>query len=126
MRLALLPFIVPFVVAIGEYVLVEPHDNPRVNSGTILLGFLLFMAQVVVGIPSLLALDSMKKGLWGYVATGATFTIVFSLTLGLAMRKDPANPTGGFVFSVLLCLGVPLIAGYALAFCLRRYCEDSA
>jgi hypothetical protein len=76
--------------------------------------------QVVVGLPSLLALDRFRSGVRGYLATGGGIALVLSYLIGPMFAEDFGESRGRTVCWSLPFLGPPIVMSYLLAFVLRK------
>ena len=130
-RLVLLPFPLSLFLSmsalqISDHLLRPDRSNivPG-EAGEYIGGVLLIVSavalQVVVGMPSLLALDYARSGARGYLATATTSALILSLLLATMLQAPQFGETLRWMFSrILLFLGIPLVLSYLLAFYLRR------
>jgi len=128
-RLLLLPFPLTVFVCASEMAILKVY-GPW-NWDQYVVGVISGMAcseapQVVVGLPSLLALDRFRSGARGYLATGGGIALVVSFLLGWIFAEDFGESRGRMVCWSLLFVGPPIVMSYLLAFVLRKRMEESA
>ncbi len=125
-RLLFIPFPIATVacfvlVSVLDYML-RPDRSDIVSGepGEMLGGILIFVAvgglQAVIGIPSLLILDSKHAKINAFLAIGTVLALGFSSFLALMLRAPQFGETFLWMFSWIFCLfGLPLIGCYCLA-----------
>ncbi len=136
-RLMLLPF--PAAVILSFYSLVVAdhvlrpdrsgleHGGPGEFAGGIAVLFLTVILQALWGAPSLLALDSWRTGLRGYLAAGVASSVGLSLAVATLIRAPQFGETLAWMFSrVLLFFGIPLLLSYVAALFLRTHATRKA
>lgn len=130
-RLMLLPFplaifLIMSAMHITELLLRPDHSNIESDDADIVIGrfvgfLLVAFLQLLVGIPSLLVLDTTRSGVRGYLVTAAVIALLLSLSWAAFLQAQTSSETLGWLFPrVLFFIGPPLVLSYLLAFSLRR------
>jgi hypothetical protein len=131
LRLAALPFPSSFALgAIALNVLFhgrrigDTNAEPGEEIGRVLLILFAGALQVVLGLPSLLALDVRRSGVRGYFLVGVFSGLALSFLLAFALHAPQFGETAASLsLYVFLFLGIPIICSYLLAFFIRRCYE---
>ena len=129
-RLTLLPFPAAFFISMLALQVTDQILHPdrthfeSGEPGEEIGGFILYafaaMLQIIVGVPSLLALDSANGGIRRYLATVVTIAVILSLLVAGMFHSPQLGETFGWMSTrVLIFLGVPLVYCYLLALYLR-------
>ena len=126
LRYVLLPF--PVAIALSFAVLVATDyimrpdrsgiefGGPTVFIGSVAILVLTIVLQALWGIPSLLLLDSWRRGFSSYAVTGVASSALLSLGFAAILRSPQFGETLQWMFwHVMLFFGISLSLSYMLA-----------
>jgi hypothetical protein len=134
LRLLICPFPISVfmamtIIGIMDYIRWPERANaipePGEEMGEVILIILTVFMQFFVGMPSLLALDYMKRGFRTYLLAGTVIAVFISFVLAINLyAPEFGESLVDMFFYVFAFFGVPLIFSYLLAFFLKRLAKQ--
>lgn len=99
--------------------------EPEEEIGQAFMDLLTVFMQFFVGMPSLLALDYMKRGFRTYLLAGIAIAVSISFILAINLYAPQFGETiiGMFLY-IFSVFGIPMILSYVLAFFLKRLAKQ--
>jgi hypothetical protein len=96
------------------------HDGPGEAIGGLAIFIAMIGTQILMGIPSLIVLDSIQGRWKAYAITGSTMAVLLSFMMGAVLHAPQFGETLAWMFSmVFLFFGIPLIVSYLAAFAIK-------